>query len=69
MDKKLKAEYIVPGVLVTTYAGLPVDILNTAIGYMRLEFTHDRLQDLVSDIGDDDELVITLTVTARTPGD
>ncbi len=69
MDKKLQAEYVIPGILVKSFAGLPVDMLNTAISHMRNEFTYERLDDLVTDIGDDDEMVIRIVVQVRTPGD
>jgi hypothetical protein len=64
MDE-ITAAYIVPGTNVKSYAGLPVDILNAAIGYLRLEFPDYLLGDFIEELDDDEDLVISISVSAR----
>jgi hypothetical protein len=61
----ITAAYIVPGSIVRSYAGLPVDIFNTALSYIRLEFPDYLIGDLVEAMEDDDDLVISISVETR----
>jgi hypothetical protein len=61
----ITAAYIVPGLNVKSYAGLPVDILSTAIGHLRLQFPDYLLADLVDNMEDGEDLVISVVVETR----
>jgi hypothetical protein len=64
MDE-ITAACIVPGLAAKSYAGLPIDIMNASIGYIRQQFPDYLLDDFVDELEDNEDLVISVTVSKR----